>query len=116
MSDARIVHEFGSQYKQDTLETHYYRIVYIYSNEHFVRHAEGMATCEPTDKYNEGFGKRLAKVKAYEAYYRKVKKLMIAETHRPEWRKKPDTGAAIEALEKLIQKTMIDLKRWVEET
>lgn len=48
----------------------------------------GAAICKEPDKYNEEFGKNLAKTKAYEAYHHEVKKLMIAETYRPEWKKK----------------------------
>jgi hypothetical protein len=89
MYDARIIHEFQRKYKWEGREVHYYRIVFIYSKyEDRAIHVEGIAICEPTDKYNEEFGEKLAKVKAYEKYYHKVKKLMIAETHRPEWRKK----------------------------
>jgi hypothetical protein len=88
MYDAKIVYEFPMAYTLRGREVHYYRIVFIYSNEHKSRYVKGIAICEPTDKYNEEFGEKLAKVKAYEKYYHKVKKLMIAETHRPEWRKK----------------------------
>ena len=49
---------------------------------------KGIAHCGDQDKYNEEFGKNLAKTKAYEAYHHEVKKLMIAETYRPEWKKK----------------------------
>jgi hypothetical protein len=88
MYDAKIVYEFPMAYTLRGREVHYYRIVFIYSNEHKSRYVKGIAICEPTDKYNKEFGEKLAKAKAYEAYYHKVKKLLIAETHTPEWRKK----------------------------
>lgn len=69
---------------------HGYRIYFNYygSKGTIKKVVDGVVGCDPTDKYNEEFGKQLAKTKAYEAYHHEVKKLMIAETYRPEWKKK----------------------------
>ena len=63
-----------------------YRIEYIYGG--WIRNVTGVVHCSNHDKYNEEFGKQLAKTKAHEAYWHEVKKLQIAETYKPEWKKK----------------------------
>ena len=77
--------------------TSYYEIIFFYEDgsegwRQFV--VTGKAVCNSTDKYNKEFGKNLAKTKAYEAYHHEVKKLMIAETYRPEWKKKQKDGSS----------------------
>ena len=88
MYNAEIIDEYETVYKYKGLDTHYYAITFVYSNQPNARVVEGIAICKKQDKYNFEFGKNLAKTKAYEALYHEVKKLMIAETHRPEWKKK----------------------------
>jgi hypothetical protein len=51
-------------------------------------YASEIAMCEEGDKFNYEFGLKLAKAKTYEKFFHRLKKLMIAETHRPEWKKK----------------------------
>jgi len=89
MYNAKIDQEIG--YRGTKSNTWCHRIEYTYRSTDgnwVFSHVIGKATCSPTDKYNEEFGRNLAKTKAHEAYWHEVKKLQIAETYRPEWKKK----------------------------
>lgn len=68
--------------------TFWIEFAYYGSKGKVVKEVYGQSNCQPTDKYNEEFGRNLAETKAFETYYHEVKKLMIAETYRPEWKKK----------------------------
>jgi hypothetical protein len=71
-------------------------------------YASEIAMCEEGDKFNYEFGLKLAKAKTYEKFFHRLKKLMIAETHRPEWKKKQKMSYKGEA-------KMIDGALWVYE-
>ena len=89
MYNAKIEQECA--YRGTRNNTWYYRIDYSYHSHNgnwVFNHITRKAICSSGDKYNEEFGRNLAKTKAYEAYHHRVKKLMIAETYRPEWKKK----------------------------
>ena len=89
MYNAEITNEGGGTlpwYRNSYM--YHIEFVYFGSKGRIKRTVTGTATRNTTDKYNEEVGKNLAKTKAYEAYHHEVKKLMIAETDRPEWKKK----------------------------
>jgi hypothetical protein len=44
--------------------------------------AKGIAVCSPEDKYDEGFGKSLATVRAYQNFYKKVEKELIKYSYK----------------------------------
>ena len=44
--------------------------------------AKGIAVCSPEDKYDEGFGKSLSTVRAYQNFYKKVEKELIKYSYK----------------------------------
>ena len=61
-------------------------IAYRYNGHRY--RAEGYATCHPDDRFNAEFGEELAQVRANKNMFKHIEKLLLAETYRPEWRKK----------------------------
>ena len=61
-------------------------IAYRYNGHRY--RAEGYATCHPDDKFNAEFGEELAQVRANKNMLKHIEKLLLAETHKPEWKKK----------------------------
>ena len=74
----------------NTSRTAYCSILFSYPDDNYYEYFEatGIAVCSPDDKFNKEFGLKLAEARAMQDMYMRIEKLMVEQTHKPEWKKK----------------------------
>lgn len=74
----------------NTSRTAYCSILFSYPDDNYYEYFEatGIAVCSPDDKFNKDFGLKLAEARAMQNMYIQIEKLMVEQTHRPQWKKK----------------------------
>ncbi len=84
-------YEIKRKYEWKDGKTYFCKIQFEYMAEckkfRGVRTVVGSCDCEAGDKFKPEFGYRFAKVKALKRMFAVIKRLMLLETHQPEWRK-----------------------------
>ena len=90
MYNAKIQSIMNKYVGGNTSRTAYCSILFSYPNDNYCEYFEatGIAVCSPDDKFNKEFGLKLAEARAMQNMYIQIEKLMVEQTHKPEWKKK----------------------------